>query len=101
MQRLVAVTLLAAVIGVRRPRLRVPVRTFGALAAVGLLEAAATVSLAVATTKELTGIVAVLASLYPVTTVALAAVLLREHLSASRRLGALGTLAGVGLIAGA
>lgn len=69
-QRLVAVALLAAVIGVRRPRLRVPARTFGALAIVRLLDATATVSLAVATTKELTGIVAVIASLYPLTTVA-------------------------------
>lgn len=99
-QRLFAVALVAAVVGVRRPGLRVPLRTLALLAALGILDASATVMLAVATTKELTGVVAVIASLYPVTTVALAAVFLRERLRASRAVGAVGTLAGVGLVAG-
>jgi drug/metabolite transporter (DMT)-like permease len=68
------------------------------LALVGVLDIAANGFFAVASTKGLVSVVAVLASLYPIVTVVLARVVLKERLHAVQRIGAAAALAGVALI---
>lgn len=72
-----------------------------ALAASGVLAVAATFVFAAATTMGLLSIVSVLGAIYPVTTVALAAVLLHERLHPVQRIGAAIALLGVAALAGA
>jgi drug/metabolite transporter (DMT)-like permease len=71
------------------------------LALVGVLDILANGFFALAATKGLVSVVAVLASLYPVVTVVLARVVLKEHLRASQRVGAAMALAGAALISAA
>jgi drug/metabolite transporter (DMT)-like permease len=71
------------------------------LAIVGVLDILANGFFALAATKGLVSVVAVLASLYPVVTVALARVVLKERLRAIQRVGAALALAGVALISAA
>lgn len=70
------------------------------LAFVGLADVGANILFAEATTRGFVGVVSVVASLYPVITVALAAVVLRERLTVSQRGGAAIALAGATLISG-
>jgi drug/metabolite transporter (DMT)-like permease len=65
---------------------------------VGLLDAGANALFALALTEGLASTVSVIGSLYPVTTVALAAVLLRERPRAVQALGVLGVLVGIGVV---
>ena len=69
-----------------------------ALVAVGLCDVAANVLFGLASTRGFLSIVAVLAALYPVVTVALAALLLHERIARAQRLGVAGALAGAALI---
>lgn len=66
---------------------------------VGLFDTGANVLLAIATTRGLVSVVALLGSLYPVATILLARLVLHERLSVSRRLGALVALTGAALVA--
>ncbi|HXE45627.1 MAG TPA: DMT family transporter [Conexibacter sp.] len=70
-----------------------------AVAACGVLEAGATMLFAVAATHGLTSIVAAISSLYPLTTAALAQLVLRERLNARQLAGVSAAVAGVALIA--
>jgi drug/metabolite transporter (DMT)-like permease len=68
-------------IGVRRPSLRLPAKALPAIAAVGLLLAAANTTFTLASTHGNLSVVGILGSLYPAVTVGFAAVLLRERLA--------------------
>ena len=68
------------------------------LAAIGLLDVGAVGLFAFATTAGLLSQVGVLGSLYPVITILLARVVLRERLDALQRAGTVGVLAGAVLI---
>jgi drug/metabolite transporter (DMT)-like permease len=68
------------------------------LAVVGLCDVGANVLFALATTRGFLSVVAVLASLYPVVTVALAAIVLRERIAPTQRLGVAGALVGAAMI---
>lgn len=70
-----------------------------ALVVVGLCDVGANVLFALASARGLLGVVSVLASLYPIVTLALAAVLLDERLAPVQRLGVTSALAGAALIA--
>ena len=59
---------------------------------------AANVLFGLASTRGFLSVVSVLAALYPVVTVALAAVVLHERIAPSQRLGVAGALAGAALI---
>jgi len=96
--RTVSVRLLALALLVTRPRLGLRVADMRILALVGVLDIAANGFFAVASTKGLVSVVAVLASLYPIVTVVLARVVLKERLHAVQRIGAAAALAGVALI---
>ena len=74
-------------------------RATGAVVAVGVMDVAANALFALASREGLLAIVSVLGSLYPVPTVVLAHVVLRERISAVQRAGVLVALAGVAMVA--
>jgi len=94
--RLTSVVIFAVVALVVRP----PVRraALPGLAGIGILDTAANVSYAAATTAGLLSVVAVLSSLYPVVTVGLAHRHLGERLAGSQRAGVVLALGGAALI---
>lgn len=92
-------TVVVALVAVR-PGLGLTAARIPSLVAIGVFDVAATTSYAAATTQGLTSLVAVVSSLYPVTTVLLAYALLHERLVRSQQLGAAAALAGVALIGG-
>lgn len=94
-----AVALLLLAAAIHRPRKRVRAREVPALVAIGALIVGADSLYAFAAARGNLGMVAVLASLYPVVTMALARRYLREQLSVSQQLGVGLCLAGVLTIA--
>ena len=66
--------------------------------AVGLCDVGANVLFGLASTKGLLSVVSVLAALYPVVTVGLAALLLHERIAPTQRVGVAGALAGAAMI---
>ena len=97
--RTCSVTLLGtAVLALRRATLGVSMHDARMLAIVGILDIGANASFAYASTQGLVSVVAVLGSLYPVTTVLLARFVLHERLHALQRAGAVTALLGVALI---
>jgi drug/metabolite transporter (DMT)-like permease len=96
--RTVSVTLLGLALLATRTKVRVKAADMRILAIVGMLDISANALFAVAATKGLVSVVAVLSSLYPVMTVILARVVLKERLHAVQRFGAFAALAGVALI---
>jgi drug/metabolite transporter (DMT)-like permease len=69
-----------------------------ALAAIGLCDVGANVLFGLASTRGFLSVVSVLAALYPVVTVALAALVLHERVARTQRAGVAGALAGAALI---
>jgi len=72
--------------------------TWPALVAVGLCDVGANMLFSLAVTRGYLSVVSVLSALYPVVTVALAAVVLHERVSRTQRLGVFGALAGAAMI---
>jgi drug/metabolite transporter (DMT)-like permease len=95
--RLTSVTLVASAALVVRPTLR-PAGQLGWGAAVGILDTLGNFAFAAASARGLVSLVSVLASLYPIVTVALAQLVLGERITPSQAAGATATLAGVVLI---
>jgi drug/metabolite transporter (DMT)-like permease len=99
--RAISAVLLAAAIVAVRERPERPTRAdAGTIAAIGVLDLAATALYAVANTEGLLSVVAVVGSLYPVTTVLLARFVLHERLRASQAAGVLLAFTGVAAVAG-
>ena len=73
-------------------------RDLAAVGAIGLCDVIALTLLAEATNRGLISVVSVIASLYPVATVLLAQLILREHVTAPQRVGVAFAFAGVGLV---
>jgi drug/metabolite transporter (DMT)-like permease len=97
--RLTGVTLLSVAAIVLRPPLEADRRDALTLGFVGALDITANTMFAVAATKGLISLVAVLGSLYPLTTIALARVVLGERPHRLAQIGVAAALAGVVLIA--
>ncbi len=97
--RATSVAVLVAVLMVSRAS--APARDLRAAAMVGLLDTGANLAYTLASARSLLSLAGVLASLYPVVTVALARFLLHERLRPSQWAGASLALAGVLLIVGA
>lgn len=76
-----------------------PLRVLPLVVGAGLFDTLANAAVAAATTHGSAGIVAVLASVYPVVTIALAALVLGERLDPVRRAAGLVALAGAALVA--
>jgi drug/metabolite transporter (DMT)-like permease len=81
-----------------RPSLAAARGDLPALLLIGVLDTAGNVLFAVATTKSLLSLVAVLGQLYPVVTVLLARVFLAERLAPAQGLGVVAAFTGVALI---
>jgi drug/metabolite transporter (DMT)-like permease len=97
--RLSTLAVCAVGLATLRPVLPSGRRELGLLAVVGLLDAGGVVLYAEAATEGLISVVAVLASLYPVATIVLAAALLGERIGAVQRSGAALALGGAAFIA--
>jgi drug/metabolite transporter (DMT)-like permease len=97
--RIASTTLVLAATLVVRPRLPRSRRDLTAIACIGLADTGGNVFFAAAAAEQgLVSIVSVLASLYPVVTVALARTYLRERVGRVQEAGAVATLAGVVLV---
>jgi drug/metabolite transporter (DMT)-like permease len=97
-QRTVCVLLVLAVALFVRPHFRVGWRNTAPLVAIGALDMSANALFALASTRGLVSVVSVLASLYPVTTVLLARLLLGERIARLQQVGVVTALAGVVLV---
>lgn len=100
MLRVASIVAIAAWIAVRREQWRVPLRLLPALLAVGVIDMSATAAYLSAIAIGPLAIAAILASLYPVITTILAAVVLRERIRPIHAMGILAAGAAVALIAG-
>jgi drug/metabolite transporter (DMT)-like permease len=83
---------------VLRPPLAAARGHLGAIALVGLADTAGNALFAAASSQGEVSVVSVLATLYPVTTIVLAAIVLDERVRGAQRLGIVAALAGVVLI---
>lgn len=93
------ITCTTAVVLATRPPVRVPRAALPSLAVPGLLLLLGTIAYAEATTRGLVSVVAMLATLNPVVTVALAVLLLGERLARRQQVGVATVLFGVLLLA--
>jgi drug/metabolite transporter (DMT)-like permease len=97
--RLASVTALGLLVAARPPAGARPARPdVAAIAALGALDVAANLAYSAAAVDGADATVAVLASVYPLTTVSLARAVLHERLGASRLAGVVAVLGGVALI---
>ncbi len=96
--RITSFSVLLAAFAVLRPPLLARRKDVPVLATVGTLDIGANALFAIAATEGLVSLVSVLGSLYPLTTVALAAVVLRERPHRMARIGVALALGGVVLI---
>jgi drug/metabolite transporter (DMT)-like permease len=96
--RTTALLLVASVAAARRPPLRLRPRYLAIAGGVGVVDTVGNVCFAASSGKGLISLTAVLASLYPVVTVLLAASVLHEQVARLQKAGIALTLAGVVLI---
>ena len=96
--RSTALVLVAAVAAAARPTLRLGPRNLAIAAAVGVGDTIGNVLFAASSAHGLVSLTSVLASLYPIVTVLLAAAILKERVAGFQRAGVVLTLAGVVLI---
>ena len=96
--RLGSLAILAAGAVVLRPPLRLGVRTTLAVAAIGLIDTGANALFALASARGLLAVVSVLGSLYPISTVVLAHLLLGERITRTQQGGVAAALVGVALV---
>jgi len=97
--RATSLAVVASTVAVRRPPLRLGRRDLAVVVAVGIGDTLGNVLYAASSGHGLVSLTSVLASLYPVVTVLLAARVLRERIAPAQRVGIALTLAGVVLIA--
>ena len=98
MVRVSSVIALWVVVAIRRPSFERVRPNLFLLVAAGLLDNTANLMFALATSRGLLSVVAVLSSLYPVTTVLLARFVLRERMHPWQLAGVAAALGGVSLI---
>lgn len=96
--RTTSASVILAAVAIRRPSLGVPLLQVPVLALIGMGDMLGNLLFAAASTSGLISITSVLASLYPIVTVLLARVVLKERVAPSQEAGVILTLAGVALI---
>ena len=96
--RITSTSIILAAVAIRRPPLAVPRKQVPILALIGIGDMLGNLLFAAASTSGLVSITSVLASLYPIVTVVLARMVLRERVARSQEAGIALTLAGVALI---
>jgi drug/metabolite transporter (DMT)-like permease len=97
--RATATLLVLAAVLARRSHVRLGGRALAVVLAVGIGDTLGNLLFAASASRGLVSVTSVLASLYPVVTVALAAAVLHEHVAGAQRVGVVLTLTGVALIA--
>jgi drug/metabolite transporter (DMT)-like permease len=96
--RATALLVVLVAVAVARPSLRVTTPDLAFVAAVGIGDLLGNVLFAASAGHGLLSVTSVLASLYPIVTVALARVVLRERIDRSQQAGVVATLAGIAMI---
>jgi drug/metabolite transporter (DMT)-like permease len=96
--RLTALGIVAAAVAFDRPTLKLGRKELAIVVAVGIGDTLGNLLFAAASGHGLVSLTSVLASLYPIVTVMLAAAVLRERVAPTQRAGIVLTLAGVALI---
>ena len=96
--RTTALLVVASAVSVQRTELRLGLRMLGFAVAVGIGDTIGNVLFAASSAHGLVSLTSVLASLYPVVTVLLAAAVLHEHVAPAQKAGIALTLTGVVLI---
>ena len=96
--RMTSTSIILAAVAIRRPSLAVAPMQVPLLALVGIGDMLGNLLFAAASTSGLVSITSVLASLYPIITVVLARLVLKERVARSQEAGIVLTLAGVALI---
>lgn len=96
--RMTSASVVFAVVAIRRPSLGAPPVQVSILALIGIGDMLGNLLFAAASTSGLVSITSVLASLYPIVTVVLARLVLKERVARSQEAGIALTLAGVALI---
>src|SRR6266516_948508 len=96
--RMTSTSVILAAVAIRRPSLAVAPMQVPLLALVGIGDMLGNLLFAAASTSGLVSITSVLASLYPILTVLLARLVLRERVARSQEMGIALTLAGIALI---
>jgi uncharacterized membrane protein len=97
--RLITTPLVLSAALIRRPTTRPNAEQVISILGIGLLDAAATLLFALATTRGLMSLVSVIGSLYPITAIVLAQVFIREHLRSRQWFGICLAIVGVSLVA--
>jgi drug/metabolite transporter (DMT)-like permease len=96
--RLTAATIVLTAVLVRRPTIRLQGWPLAVIVAVGCIDTLGNLLYAASSGHGIVSLTSVLASLYPIVTVMLAAIVVKERIAGTQRLGVLLTLLGVGLI---
>ena len=96
--RMTSTSIILAAVAIRRPSLAVAPIQVPLLALIGIGDMLGNLLFAAASTSGLVSITSVLASLYPIVTVMLARLVLKERVARSQEVGIALTLAGVALI---
>jgi drug/metabolite transporter (DMT)-like permease len=96
--RMTMLALMSGIVAARRPALRVTRRELVILLAIGAGDMVGNACFAASSRGGLVSLTSVLASLYPIVTVCLAAAVLHERIAHSQKLGVALTLTGVALI---
>ena len=99
--RVFSMATIVVVVLVRRVNVRVERRALLVIALIGMLDVLANLAYSVSTTLQLLSITAVLSSLFPVVTVALARIHLGERVTRVQQSGSVLTMAGGVVVAGA
>jgi drug/metabolite transporter (DMT)-like permease len=97
--RTTAFLIVALAVAARRPNVRLRGWPLWIVIAVGVGDTLGNLLFAASSSHGLVSVTSVLASLYPVVTVVLAAIVLKEHIAGGQRIGVVLTLTGVALIA--
>jgi drug/metabolite transporter (DMT)-like permease len=96
--RMTSTLVILCVVAVRRPSLALPAAQIPVLALIGTGDMLGNLLFAAASTTGLVSVTSVLASLYPIVTVIMARLVLKERVARSQETGIVLTLAGVVLI---
>ena len=96
--RLTSTSVILATAAIKRPSLAIAPRQFPVLALIGVGDMLGNFFYAASSTSGLVSVTSVLASLFPIVTVVLARLVLREQVARSQEAGIVLTLAGVALI---
>jgi drug/metabolite transporter (DMT)-like permease len=96
--RLTAAAVVLVAVLVRRPSLRLRGRPLFVIVGVGCVDTLGNLLYAASSGHGIVSLTSVLASLYPIVTVMLAAIVVKERIAGIQRVGVLLTLLGVGLI---